>query len=139
MKLEVGSLMMLVVLLPGCGGSGSEEEQVGEPSGAKCPTNSVLTYENFGRQFMSDYCTRCHSESLTGAARKQAPTEHNFDTVELIREQSEHIDQVAAAAAGATVSKHSGGGVNASMPPDDPKPTLEDRARLGEWLACGAR
>lgn len=105
-------------------------QPVGPPSGAICPTGSTLTYANFGKAFFSSYCLRCHSQAVVGAARMMAPADHNFDTIAEIELLMDHIDQKAAA--GATV-------VNQTMPPTDPKPTLDDRKKLGEWLACGLK
>jgi Cytochrome c len=108
-----------------------EHEPVGPPSGATCPDgdSSTLTYENFGKEFFSKYCTSCHSSKVKGDARMKAPADHNFDTYEEIELLSEHIDQKAAA----------GTKTNVSMPPTDPKPTLEERKKLGEWIACGLK
>lgn len=99
-------------------------------SGAACPPESTLTYENFGRGFMESYCLRCHSRVLTGTGRRGAPVGMDFDTLERVRSYSFDID----AAAGASVAVE-----NTQMPPDTPRPTAEERRRLGEWLACGAR
>jgi hypothetical protein len=116
------------VTLSSCGDDGAAAEP-GGPTGAICPTDSTLTYETFGRGFMEDYCTRCHSSALSGTARNGAPSDHNFDTLEGIQDtESEHIDEEAA------------GGpdrVNTSMPPNAPRPSDEERKKLGEWLACG--
>lgn len=120
--LLVGSLFMA-----GCGGGKPPEE--GKPTGVTCPTMQTLTYANFGKAFMDANCVRCHSSKLTGAARKGAPDDHNFDTAEDIRPLTEHIDELAGA--GATIT-------NTAMPPDEPRPGVEDRRRLAEWLACGA-
>ncbi len=106
-----------------------DETPVGPPSGAVCPDDSTLTYENFGKMFMEDYCTRCHSSELEGAARMDAPDGHDFDTIEGIWGVQDHIDQMAAAGPDKT---------NMAMPIGNPKPTLEERELLGEWLACEA-
>ncbi|HKQ70179.1 MAG TPA: cytochrome c [Polyangiaceae bacterium] len=99
----------------------------GTPTESICPTPNQLSYETFGRAFMEAYCTRCHSSTLTGAARNGAPLAHDFDTVAGIAAVAEHIDEFAAAGPKA---------VNVIMPPDDPKPSEEDRRKLGQWLAC---
>ena len=107
----------------------AEEEHAHEetPSGASC-NGSTLTYENFGRQFMEDYCTSCHSSSLEGeAARNCAPSNHNFDTLDEIILYLHHIDEMAAAGPES---------VNTAMPPSGPQPTAEERRDLGTWLAC---
>jgi uncharacterized membrane protein len=102
---------------------------IGPESGATCPDNSTLSYDNFGKDFMSKYCLRCHSTKVTGAARMMAPADHNFDTLAEIALLAEHIDQYAAAGPAST---------NVKMPKNDPKPSMDDRMKLGEWLACGA-
>lgn len=116
-------LFLLVAAPSGC------EEDEGTPSGATCPEGSTLTWDNFGKGFMDSYCTRCHSTTLTGAARQGAPNDHNFDSVELLREELDHTDEQAAA--GPT-------SVNTLMPIGAPTPSQAEREQLGEWLACGA-
>jgi uncharacterized membrane protein len=109
--------------------AGDEEAPTGGlPTGATCPPGSDLTYDSFGRQFFSDYCTRCHSTSVTGAARMNAPLDHNFDTLDGVKQEIEHVDEVAAAGPDST---------NTLMPPDGKKPSAEERLKLGEWIACG--
>jgi hypothetical protein len=105
-----------------------EEGPVGPASGADCPDDAgMLTYEDFGQPFMEAYCTRCHSSELSGDARNSAPEGHDFDTLEGILLVGDHVDQMAAAGPAST---------NATMPPSDPKPTMEEREKLGQWLAC---
>lgn len=135
--------LLLTLLLPalmahGEGGCGGEEEEddhhageleLGPPTGAACPEGSTLTYETFGRSFMETHCLRCHSASVTGAAREGAPADHNFDTLIEVQGLAEHIDGMAGIGPDST---------NEIMPTDDPKPTDDERAQLAEWLACGA-
>ncbi len=119
-------LPVLTLVLSSCGGGDDEE---GGPSGATCPESSALTYESFGRGFMAAYCTRCHSASLSSSDRNGAPSDHNFDTLEgILDTPAEHLDEQAASGPAHT---------NTSMPPDGPAPSLEQRSKLGEWLACG--
>lgn len=106
-----------------------ESAAIGDPSGAECPDDSDLTYDNFGQMFFEDFCTRCHSSELTGNARNGAPVGHDFDSLEGIRAVADHIDQFAAAGPDS---------VNVDMPPTNPKPSTEERELLGEWLACDA-
>ncbi len=106
-----------------------EHEPVGPPSEATCPDGSTLTYENFGEEFFTKYCNRCHSKDVKGADRMSAPADHNFDTLEEVELLAQHIDQLAAA----------GKVTNTKMPISDPKPTLEERKKLGEWIACGLK
>lgn len=105
-----------------------EEAPIGPPSGATCPTDNTLTYENFGKPFMEMYCTRCHSSTLTTPEQRMcAPAFHDFDTLQGILPVAEHIDQFAAAGPSST---------NTEMPENGPAPTLEEREQLGQWLAC---
>ncbi len=108
---------------------GACEGDHGTPSGAECPEDSSVNWENFGKNFMESYCTRCHSGALAGSARNGAPADHNFESLELVQEQLEHIDTQAAA--GPSV-------VNVEMPIGEPTPTDAERRQLGEWVACGA-
>lgn len=118
------------VLAIGIGACDSDEhEHEGEATGALCPSENTLSYANFGQTFMTDYCVDCHSSTATGSARRDAPVGIDFDTIAGIRLHATHIDEHAAAGPNAT---------NEEMPEDDPKPTLEERTKLGQWLACGA-
>lgn len=96
-------------------------------TGAECPEGANLTYESFGAPFFASYCTRCHSSAHVGAARHGAPEGYDWDDLAGIRVHAIQIDAVAAS--GPRIS-------NMSMPPSDPLPTLGERARLGQWLAC---
>jgi hypothetical protein len=90
-----------------------------------CPEDSFLTYENFGEPYMRSYCTGCHSSMLEGENRGGAPSAVNLDDLDAVRE---HAGRVWARAADQ----------NATMPPAG-APGDEERALLGEWLACGAK
>ena len=125
MKPRIALFLLITTLALGCGKDGEGEQ----PTGATCPTDSALTYDNFGSAFMESYCLRCHSVTVTGADRKDAPTDHNFDTLNDIKGLADHIDEHAGAGPDAT---------NTLMPPDDPRPSLEQRMQLSTWLACGA-
>lgn len=96
----------------GCNGSGA--------TGATCPTSSTLTYDNFGRTFFASYCDRCHANGIRPTIANQAA----------IQSQRASIDREAAAGPN---------GVNTAMPESGSRPTDDERRRLGEWLACGAR
>ncbi len=125
-------MVRLLALCPVLWFAACEEEgdEDGPPSGAVCPETSTLTWDNFGKPFMTNYCTRCHSTALTGSARQGAPNDHNFDSAALVREEIEHTDEQAAAGPDA---------VNTLMPIGAPTPTRGRAAcQLGEWLACGA-
>ena len=131
MKKWTHGLVLGAVLLAsqmGHGGCGGEDEIFGPPTESTCPDGSTLTYNNFGKNFMTKYCTRCHSSELTGADRQGAPSFHDFDTLYGIKAVSNHIDETTAAGPAA---------VNDGMPIDGPSPTKDERYQLGEWIACG--
>ncbi len=90
-----------------------------------CPEDSQLTYENFGGPFVLSWCSGCHASALPDGERQGAPVGSDFDDAERVR------------GAAARIWLRSGDH-NASMPPQA-GPDDEDRTRLGEWLACGAR
>ena len=123
------ALAFAALALAGVGGIACHNDVLGPPTGSTCPEDSTLTWDTFGREFMTTYCTRCHGESIDGPSRQGAPKDHNFDSAALVREELEHVDESAAAGPDA---------VNMGMPPSDPTPTEEERRKLGEWLACGA-
>jgi cytochrome c5 len=127
--LAVGLLLVTMGHEGGCCGGTPDNGVFGPPTGATCPQGSTLTYESFGMQFMTSYCTRCHSSELTGTARQGAPAFHDFDTVEGVRAVADHVDQTAAFGPEAQ---------NQSMPPSGSRPSAAEREMLAEWLACGA-
>ncbi len=89
-----------------------------------CPSEgTMLTYDNFGAQFLADNCNTCHSAE--DAARHGAPDSYRFDTLDEVHAHAARIFVRAA-------------GPNTSMPPGPYDPPLDDRERLAEWLACGA-
>ena len=94
---------------------------LGDSTGSTCPSDSALTYANFGQAFMQSHCLSCHSAS--------GPQSPKFDTVEQIRANSSDIDRAAAAGPKA---------VNTFMPEGSSVAEAE-RRKLGEWLVCGAR
>ncbi len=92
----------------------------------RCPEGSLLSYENFGAPFFSNYCTGCHSSRLIGPmARRGAPAIFNFDSLAEIQRNSSRIYDSAA-------------DTQTRMPPLS-GPSHELRQVLGDWLACGAR
>lgn len=117
-----------IAALLGAAACSDEPPLFGPPTEAECPPGSPLTWETFGRDFMFAYCTDCHHSELVGADRNGAPSFHDFDTVFGVRAVRVHIDETSASGPAAT---------NTSMPNEGPRPTLEERRLLGEWLACG--
>lgn len=130
-RLRLSSLALLGSLLIGLGPSCSDDddETFGPPTNSICPEISTLTYGTFGQEFMTKYCTSCHSSELKGDARQGAPEYHDYDTISGIRAVGDLIDQTTASGPAAT---------NLWMPPGRPVPTQEEREKLGEWLSCGA-
>lgn len=130
-KLVLATIVFLFVKGDGGGGGccSDAEGVLGLPTEATCPPSSPLTYANFGQPFMAQYCTRCHSSALAGAARMGAPAFHDFDTQIGVQRVADHVDAAAGSGPAAT---------NQRMPPSDPRPTMEERQQLAEWIACGA-
>jgi uncharacterized membrane protein len=87
------------------------------------PTGTQLTYDSFGRAFMSTHCNHCHNAS--DGKRSGAPESYRFETVDDIRAHKARIFVRSAA-------------TNVTMPPGPDDPPPDDRDRLAEWLACGA-
>jgi len=114
-------------------GDGSGDESGGSTGGPvewasleerPCPEDSFLTFENFGAIHLLNYCTGCHASGLPADQRQGAPIEINFDDLQDVRAQAARIWARAADA-------------NTTMPPAGGAPA-DERALLGEWLACGA-
>lgn len=120
MKRLAAVLVTLVVATTAC---------TSTPSGATCPPDSAPTYQSFGSNFMSTYCTGCHSRTATN--RHGAPGDQNYDTEADVIAHAADIDAAAAAGPNAT---------NTAMPdmsgPVHARPTDEERQLLGQYLAC---
>lgn len=128
-RLVFATMLVSFAMGHGAGGCCSSEPVLGPSTETACPPSSTLTYANFGQQFMTSYCTGCHSSTLSGDARMGAPAFHDFDTQLGVQQVADHVDQAAGAGPAAT---------NDQMPPEDPRPTLMERQQLAEWIACGA-
>jgi hypothetical protein len=129
--------ILLGLLLVGCANTA-----VPTPTQAECPAPvpGALTWANFGQKFMTDFCTGCHSSTLSHSQRNGAPLFHDYDTLMTTMEIPDHIDQYSGSGPAAT---------NTLMPPgrcpttpggpldrDCPQPTQEQRADLSVFLAC---
>lgn len=112
--LRYASLPFVAAALVACG-SGP-----GDATGSTCPSDSTLTYANFGQAFMQSHCLACHS-----AAGPESP---KLDTLAQVKAHSGDVDRSAAAGPDA---------VNTYMPESGSVDEAE-RRKLGEWLACGA-
>jgi uncharacterized membrane protein len=111
------TILVLGLVLVGCGAETSIDDYPCPPDGTK------LTYETFGRAFLADSCQTCHGQS-TGD-RKGAPSGYDFGTLDAVRTYKGRIFARAAAD-------------NVTMPPGPDDPPAAERAKLAEWLACGA-
>lgn len=118
----------IAIVLVGISAHCQRDSVFGPPTESVCPQGSSLTYENFAKPFMEEYCTDCHSSQRSGAARHGAPSFHDLDTLFGIKAVSSHVDETTAAGPAAT---------NRGMPPASPYPTQREREQLGEWIACG--
>lgn len=98
----------LLLVLVGC--TSADSTGISDVS---CPTDSTLTYENFGAAFFADNCTSCHGSKSSPLMTTQAQ----------IQAQSSRILEQA---------------VYTTAMPEDADLDVEERALLGEWLACGA-
>jgi mono/diheme cytochrome c family protein len=87
------------------------------------PQGTTLTYENFGKSFLDGHCQGCHG--TTGGDRKGAPTGIDFGDIESVHKWKVRIFDRSAA-------------TNTTMPPGPDDPPAEERAKLADWLACGA-
>jgi mono/diheme cytochrome c family protein len=118
--MKVRALLGVALLVVGGGAVSACGGDKGEATGSTCPSDSSLTYGNFGQEFFRTNCLACH-----GAAGPESP---KFDSVEQIRANNGDIDMEAAAGPNA---------VNTVMPNSGSVAEAE-RRKLGEWLACGA-
>lgn len=129
--------VLLGLLFAGC-----TSTEVPTPTQAVCPTPDpmTLTWDSFGHQFMTDFCTDCHSSALSHSQRNGAPLFHDYDSLMTVLYIPDHIDQWSGAGPAAT---------NTIMPPsrcpstpggpldrDCPQPTVQQRTDLSVWLAC---
>jgi hypothetical protein len=95
-------------------GTAPDAGDAGAPGGDGGACTS--TYENFGRQFMTTYCTGCHM----GA---RAPRMVMLDTLANVMRNKTAVKRVAV--------------TMTIMPESGPKPTAAEREKLGQWLDCG--
>lgn len=117
-RFSVFGPIAFLMIATGAGAVGCSSSTSGAATGATCPTNSTLTYANFGQAFFQTNCSECH-------AGKENP---NLSTLASIQANRTLIDQEAAAGPNAT---------NTAMPQSG-SVSDADRTKLGEWLACGA-
>jgi hypothetical protein len=81
------------------------------------------TWASFAKPFFASYCTRCHSSTLTGPARNNAPDGYDWDVEATVIKYAPLIRDAV--------------GVSNFMPPDMPQPSCDDRRRLVRWIDAG--
>lgn len=103
-------LLPLVGLLVGCASTDVDP----------CPND--LTYDNFGRGLMAQYCTGCHSTNIPASQRNGAPSVVNLDHYVGVMDWVQYIQDEAVPEV-------------PTMPPGGGTTQLE-RDLLQEWLTC---
>ena len=103
----------LLSLLTGCAAAAD--------SAAPCADAPLLTYDNFGRGFLTQNCQPCHSAETTD--RHGADPSVTFDSYDDVRAEWDAIARVAT-------------GDDPAMPPSGGVPDTE-REKLSLWLSCG--
>lgn len=101
-------LVLCIALLSAC----TTAESTGIAN-VSCPTDSTLTYTNFGAAFMTNYCLSCHTSKESPKLATQAQIQS-------------HVSSILQEA------------VYTTAMPEDADLTTAEREQLGEWLACGA-
>src|ERR1041385_72737 len=126
---------LLGAWIAGCGSTpGPRPTKAGGPS----PDPGTLTWTSFGQQFMTQFCTDCHSSTLVHSQRNGAPLYHDYDTLMGVLSIVDHVDEWAGAGPAAD---------NTIMPPgrcpsmpggsldrDCPQPSEQQRKDLSVWL-----
>lgn len=114
--LRAAGLGLLALWVASCG-SGADS------AGSVCAERDPhLTYDNFGKGFISKHCVGCHSSLIAGNQRKGAPPGVDLDTYNGVVTWAYRIE---ARSLGESPGMPPGGG-----------PSEAERARLEEWLGC---
>ena len=103
------SRLLIALLLSACT-AGSQSTGI---ENVTCPTDSTLTYANFGQAIIASSCLSCHTN-------RQRP---RLDTQAAIQANTGSLIELA---------------VYTDAMPKDGDLTTAQRMQLGEWLACGA-
>lgn len=107
---------LLALLLTICGFDAIEEHPCSS-------AGTTLSYERLGRELLTRWCQECHGAA--GPARRGAPSGYDFGTLRDAQAWKARIFARSAL-------------TNTTMPPGPDDPPEEQRARLAEWLSCGA-
>ena len=83
------------------------------------PSGTTLTWDNFGNDFMAQWCVACHGGPNGYSSRA-------LNTLESVQANRERVFANAA-------------GRNVAMPPGPQDPSQADRDKLALWLTCGAK
>jgi hypothetical protein len=127
---------LLLATLLGC------DSPTPTPTGSKCesPESMALTWDNFGRDFMTKYCTMCHGSTLTRSMRNGAPLYHDFDSLLGVLQVFDHVDERAGAGPDADNLFMPGNRCPAmpgqALTIDCLQPSKQEREKLSSWLAC---
>lgn len=114
--LRAPGLAVLCLVLSSCGSGG-------DSAGLVCAERDPhLTYDNFGKGFISKHCVGCHSSLIAGNQRKGAPPGVDLDTYLGVVTWAYRVE---ARSLGDSPGMPPGGG-----------PSESERARLEEWLSC---
>ena len=107
---------MTMVLANGCAALTSPVAAPGDDIGGD-------TWATYAQGFFAQWCTRCHSSTLTGNARNGAPDGYNWDQQASVKSHGTMIRAEV--------------GANDEMPLNAPFPTCADRLRISKWLDAG--
>ena len=112
--------LWIVVVLGACSEEPADIEETGvvDPD---CIDAQLVTYNNFGKSFMTHSCQGCHAS--TAANRFEAPEDVSFDDLDAVWDQANTILAVAT-------------GPAPTMPPQGGVTELQ-RTKLIWWLRCG--
>jgi hypothetical protein len=115
---ELGWMLGLVA----CGSVGDADRKPPLDTASEVACDPANGWDPFARGYLTTWCTPCHSESLIGADRAGAPV-------------GVDLDSWAGASLWADRVAHRS--LDDTMPPGG-GPSEAERARIAEWVACGA-
>src|SRR5882724_11102626 len=73
----VGAFVLPAFVLAACSSTGTA-------TGSTCPTDSTLTYENFGQAFIASNCLSCHTNREQPTLSTQASIVANREEIDLV-------------------------------------------------------
>lgn len=118
--------IVLALIIPGAGCGDAPMVAPTFDANFDDPCSSIVSasWDNYGENFIRNYCRGCHSSQLAPDDRHGAPPSVNLETLEDVHMRLERIEDRAT-------------GEDPDMPPGG-GPTEEERRRLADWLSCGA-